>query len=289
MSGARIGIESYRRRQGFWNAVESPFVVHLVLFLAVFFVTAPLVWELLTSFKTNQAVYDLTYFPRNPTLESYHIALVERGFWRAIVNSIIISTASTVAVMALGTPAGYVFSRYRFPFDNLVFTFVLFTRLFPPIGLVVPYYRIMGLAGLLNTRVGIVVANVYLWLPLVVYIMRNFFITIPKELDEAARVDGCTKLQAFRHVVFPVVLPGFAAGTILTFLYSWREFLFAFTVSTDLSSMTIPVATYLFVGDTSIQWASMAAAAVVATIPSALVVFFFQRYIVVGLTGGLKR
>jgi multiple sugar transport system permease protein len=142
--------------------------------------------------------------------------------------------------------------------------------------------------GLLNTKLGIVIANVYLWLPLVIYIMRNFFITIPRDLDEAARVDGCTKIQAFVHIVLPIVMPGIAAGTILTFLYSWREFLFAFTVSTDLTSMTIPVSTFLFVGDTSIQWASMAAAAVVATIPSALVVFFFQRYIVVGLTGGLK-
>ena len=283
------GLGSYRRRQRVWNALESPYVVHFLLFLAVLFIVMPLVWELLTSLKTNDAVYNLTYLPRNPTLESYYVALFDRGFWRAVVNSAIISTASTVVVMALGTPAGYVFSRYRFPFDNAVFTFVLFTRLFPPIGLVVPYYRTMSTSGLLNTKVGIVIANVYLWLPLVVYVMRNFFITIPRELDEAARIDGCTKLQAFRHVVFPVVLPGFAAGTILTFLYSWREFLFAFTVSTDLNSMTIPVATFLFVGDTSIQWASMAAAAVVATIPTAAVVFFFQRYIVVGLTGGLKR
>ena len=283
------GLERYRRRQRVWDALESPYVVHLVLFLAVFFIVTPLVWELITSFKTNRAVYDLTYLPRNPTLESYHTALIERGYWRAVVNSVIIASASTVVVMALGVPAGYVFSRYRFRFDNLVFTFVLFTRLFPPIGLVVPYFRIMNVFGLINTRTGIVLANVYLWLPLVVYIMRNFFITIPRELDEAAMIDGCTKVQAFRYAVLPVVMPGVAAGTILTFLYSWREFLFAFTVATDLSSMTIPVATFLFVGDTSIEWASMAAAAVVATIPSAIVVFFFQRYIVVGLTGGLKR
>ncbi|WP_115863064.1 carbohydrate ABC transporter permease [Halorussus litoreus] len=287
MSG-RTGLDRYRREQRLGDALESPYVVHLVLFLAVLFIVAPLVWELLTSLKTNDAVYNFNYFPRNPTLESYYIALFERGYWRAVVNSIIISSASTVVVMLLGVPAGYAFSRYRFPFDNLVFVFILFTRLFPPIGLVVPYYRIMTEFGLLNTKLGIVIANVYLWLPLVVYIMRNFFITIPHDLDEAALVDGCTKIQAFRHVILPVVMPGIAAGTILTFLYSWREFLFAFTVSTDLNSMTIPVSTFLFVGDTSVQWASMAAAAVVATIPSALVVFFFQRYIVVGLTGGLK-
>jgi multiple sugar transport system permease protein len=283
-----FGIEQYRRRQRFWHVVESPYVVHLVLFAAVFFIVSPLVWELLTSLKTQEQVFQLTYLPTDPTLEPYRRALFDRGFWRAVVNSVIVAGASTAIVMVLGMPAGYVFSRFRFPFDNAVFTFVLFTRLFPPIGLVTPYYRIMTFGGLVNTRIGIIMANVYLWLPLVIYIMRNFFITIPTALDEAARVDGCTKVQAFRHIVFPVVLPGFAAGTILTFLYSWREFLFAFTVSADLTSMTIPVATFLFVGDTSIDWPAMAAAAIVALIPSVLVVLFFQRYIVVGLTGGIK-
>ena len=288
MAGANSTLDRYRRRQRVWNLLESRAVVHLVLFVAVFFIVAPLVWQLVTSFKTQEGVLALTYLPRDPTLAAYERALLDRGFWRALVNSAIVASASTVIVMLLGTPAGYVFSRFRFPFDNAVFVFVLFMRLFPPIGLVTPYYQIMTTFGLLNTKIGIIIANVYLWLPLVIYIMRNFFITIPQALDEAARVDGCTKVQAFRHVVFPVVLPGFAAGTILTFLYSWREFLFAFTVSTDLDSMTIPVATFLFVGDVSIDWAAMAAAAIVSVIPSALVVIFFQRYIVVGLTGGLK-
>ena len=288
MAGANSTLDRYRRRQRVWNLLESRAVVHLVLFVAVFFIIAPLVWQLVTSFKTQEGVLALTYLPRDPTLAAYERALLDRGFWRAVVNSAIVASASTVIVMLLGTPAGYVFSRFRFPFDNAVFVFVLFMRLFPPIGLVTPYYQIMTTFGLLNTKIGIIIANVYLWLPLVIYIMRNFFITIPQALDEAARVDGCTKVQAFRHVVFPVVLPGFAAGTILTFLYSWREFLFAFTVSTDLDSMTIPVATFLFVGDVSIDWAAMAAAAIVSVIPSALVVIFFQRYIVVGLTGGLK-
>jgi multiple sugar transport system permease protein len=288
MAGADFTVEQYRRRQQFWNLLESRYVIHLVLFLTVFFIISPLVWQLVTSFKTREGVLALTYLPLEPTLAAYERALIDRGFWRAVVNSIIIASVSTTIVMILGTPAGYVFSRFRFPFDNAVFVFVLFTRLFPPIGLVTPYYRIMTTFGLLNTKTGIVIANVYLWLPLVIYIMRNFFITIPQALDEAARVDGCTKIQAFRHVVFPVVLPGFAAGTILTFLYSWREFLFAFTVSTDLNSMTIPVATFLFVGDAGIDWGAMAAAAIVAVIPSALVVIFFQRYIVVGLTGGMK-
>ena len=285
---ADFGIEKFRRRQRIWSFVESPYVVHLVLFFAVLFAVLPLVWMAITSFKTQEAVYQLTYLPIDWTLAPYRRALFVRGFWHAVVNSVIIASVSTAIVMVLGTPAGYVFSRFRFPYDNALFIFVLFTRLFPPIGLVTPYYQIMTDLGLINTKIGIIIANVYLWLPLVIYIMRNFFITIPQDLDEAARVDGCTKVQAFWHVVLPVVMPGIAAGTILTFLYSWREFLFAFTVSTDLRSMTIPVATFLFVGDVSIDWPAMAAAAIVAVIPSALIVLFFQRYIVTGLSGGLK-
>lgn len=285
---ANYGIRKFRRRQRVWSFVESPYVVHLVLFFAVLFAVMPLVWMALTSLKTQDAIYQLTYLPTEWTIDPYIRALFTRGFWHAVVNSVVIAGVSTVIVIGLGTPAGYVFSRFRFPFDNAVFVFVLFTRLFPPIGLVTPYYQIMSNFGLVNTKLGIIIANVYLWLPLVIYIMRNFFITIPQDLDEAARVDGCTKVQAFWHIVLPIVMPGIAAGTILTFLYSWREFLFAFTVSTDLQSMTIPVATFLFVGDVSIDWPAMAAAAIVAVIPSALVVLFFQRYIVRGLSGGIK-
>lgn len=288
MSQGQFGIEQYRRRQKIWSIIESPYVVHLVLFCAVFFIVTPLLWMGITSFKTQQAVYQMTYLPTDWTIQPYIRALFVRGFWQAVVNSVIVASVSTVIVVVIGTPAGYVFSRFRFPFDNAVFTFVLFTRLFPPIGLVTPYYQIISDMGLTNSKVGIIIANIYLWLPLVIYIMRNFFITIPQDLDEAARVDGCTKVQAFWHIILPVVKPGLAAGTILTFLYSWREFLFAFTVATDLQSMTIPVATFLFVGDVSTDWPAMAAAAVIAIIPSALVVLFFQRYIVTGLSGGLK-
>jgi len=113
-----------------------------------------------------------------------------------------------------------------------------------------------------------------------IYIMRNFFMSILQDLDESARVDGCTQLQAFRKIGLPLALPGVAACSILTFLYSWREFLFSLIVTTDLTSMPISVAVYQFVGDVSVQWASLAAASVVAIIPTILVVVFFQRYIV---------
>ena len=280
---------SYETRQRVWDVIEGPMIVHLVLGLSVFIVISPLLWELLTSFKTNEAVYNLNFIPADPTLSSYYDVLIARGYWKAMLNSIIISSTTTVIVILLSVPAGYAFSRFRFPFDNLIFIGVLFSRLFPPIGLIVPYYQIMTSLGLLNTLPGVIVAQVYLWLPLMVYIMRNFFISIPQALDESARVDGCTRLQAFKHVVLPLAKPGIAACAILTFLYSWREFLFSLIVTRNLDAQPISVAVYRFVGDVSVSWASLAAACVLALIPTAIVVFTFQRYIVSGLTAGALK
>ncbi|MFC6613933.1 carbohydrate ABC transporter permease [Halopenitus salinus] len=280
---------SYDKRQGFWDVLESPKVIHLVLALAVITVIVPIFWEVLTSLKTNEAVYNLNYIPREPTLSSYYQVLIGESYWRAVVNSLIISSTTTVVVITLAVPAGYAFSRYRFRGDNILFIGVLFSRLFPPIGLIVPYYQIMAWLGLLNSLPGIIIAQIYLWLPLMIYIMRNFFMSIPQDLDESARVDGCTQLQAFRKIALPLALPGVAACSILTFLYSWREFLFSLIITTDLSSMPISVAVYQFVGDVSVQWASLAAASVIAIIPTILVVIFFQRYIVSGLTAGALK
>ncbi|WP_227355972.1 MULTISPECIES: carbohydrate ABC transporter permease [Haladaptatus] len=280
---------NYETRQRFWDIIESKYVVHLVLGLAVLTVIVPLFWEFLTSLKTNDAVYNMSYIPQNPTLSTYYNVLVQQNYWKALLNSIIISSTTTAIVMVLATPAGYAFSRFRFPGDNIIFIGVLFSRLFPPIGLIVPYYQIMAWLGLLNSLPGIIIAQVYLWLPLMIYIMRNFFMSIPSDLDESARVDGCTKFQAFRKIALPLAAPGIAACSILTFLYSWREFLFSLIVTTDLASMPISVAVYKFVGDVSVQWAGLAAASMVAIVPTIIIVMFFQRYIVSGLTAGALK
>jgi multiple sugar transport system permease protein len=280
---------SYETRQRVFDVLEGPYVVHLVAIIAALTVVVPLLWALLTSFKANEAVYSLTYFPRDPTLDSYYNVLVTQNYWRAVVNTFVIAGTTTVIVMLLATPAGYAFSRFRFPFDNAVFIAVIFSRLFPPIGLIIPYFELMAWLNLLNTLQGVILANVYLWLPLMIYIMRNFFISIPEELDESALVDGCTRFQAFLKVGVPLARPGIAACAILTFLYSWREFLFGLMVSRDLSSMPLSVAVFKFVGDVSIYWASLSAAAIVSIIPTIAVVVFFQQYIVSGLTSGALK
>ena len=280
---------SYESRQTFWNVVEGPYVVHAVLVLTVLSILVPIAWMTLTSFKTPNGVFSPTYLPQELTSQAYETVLIREGYWRALLNSAIISTTTTIVVMVLAIPAGYAFSRFRFRFDNAIFIGVIFSRLFPPIGIIIPYFQGLAAFRLLNSRSGIILAQVYLWLPLMIYIMRNFFISIPKEIDESALVDGCTQLQAFRKVVLPLAMPGVAAVGILTFLYSWREFLFSFMISNTLASRPISVAVYDFVGEVNISWDQMAAAAVLAIIPTIFVVLFFQQYIVTGLTAGAMK
>ena len=280
---------SYETRQTFWNVVEGPYVVHAVLVLTVLTILVPIFWMALTSFKTPNGVFSPTYLPQELTFEAYREVVIREQYWRALLNSAVISTSTTVIVMVLAIPAGYAFSRFRFRFDNAIFIGVIFSRLFPPIGIIIPYFQGLAAFGLLNSRPGIILAQVYLWLPLMIYIMRNFFISIPKEIDESALVDGCTQIQAFRKIVLPLAMPGVAAVGILTFLYSWREFLFSFMISNTLASRPISVAVYDFVGEVNISWEQMAAAAVLAIVPALLVVLFFQRYIVSGLTAGAMK
>lgn len=280
---------SYHRQEQLSEILESPYVVHLFLSFAVFMTIAPILWAFVTSIATNEAVYTMGYFPDNPTLQTYYGVLIQQEFWKAIRNSLIISIATTFFVLLFATPAGYAFSRYRFTGDSLLFIAIIGARIFPPIGYAVPFYELANKFGLTNQFSGIILAEVFLWLPLMIYILRNFFLSVPASLEESALIDGCTEFQSFRKIAVPLAMPGIAAAGILTFLYTWREFLFAFLLTADLSTMPVSVAAYRTLGDVNVAWASMAAASVLAIIPSILIVVFFQQYIVSGLTAGAMK
>lgn len=280
---------SYSRQEQIAALLESPYIVHLFLAFAVFMTLAPIFWAFLTSLSLDGNVHSMGYFPNNPTLETYYSVLIAQEFWKAIRNSLIISISTTLLVLLFATPAGYAFSRYRFRGDTLLFIAIIGARIFPPIGYAVPFYELASKFGLPNTLYGIILAEVFLWLPLMIYVLRNFFLSIPKSLEESALIDGCTEFQSFRKIAVPLARPGIAAAGILTFLYTWREFLFAFLMSSDLSTMPVSVAAYRTLGDVNIAWASMAAASIVAIIPSILIVVFFQKHIVSGLTTGAMK
>lgn len=281
---------SYSTRQRFWDVIEGPYVVHLFLVVGVIIIIAPIVWTVITSLQTNQSARIVdTYLPSELTLDTLYNVLINAEYWKAIYNTVLIASAATIVVLILGVPAGYIFSRYRFPFDSYIFLAIIAARMFPPIGLLVPYFEIIANLGLLDTKIGIIFANIYLWLPLVIYMMRNFFMSIPKELDESARIDGCTKFQSFRKISLPLAAPGIAASAILTFLFTWREFLFALTVSSSRETTPVSVAAFRYLGDSTILWADLSAAAVLAILPPILVIVFFHRYIISGLTSGAMK
>lgn len=258
------------------------------LTLACLIVAFPIFWVLSSSLKISDDIYQFpqTILPHHPSLESYKVIWTERAFGFAVVNSLIIALSTTLIVMTLGTLAAYGFSRLRFPFDDYIFAGILGVRLLPPIGLLVPFYKTFSTLGLLDHKFALILAYTYLNLPLVVWLMRNYFVSVPKELDEIAKIDGCTQLQAFRKVIIPCVAPGVAASSILAFLFSWNEFLIALTLTTTTQSRTVPVAAALFVGDVHVWWNHISAASFVVIIPAIIFIGLFQKYIVSGLTAG---
>lgn len=262
-------------------------LIHIFLVMVILYILMPLGWTFISSIKSIEEIHSFpqTFLPKKTVFQNYAELWLKEGADKATYNSIIIALATTVVVTIGSTLAGYGFSRYHFKFDNLVFAGILGLRLIPPVTMLIPLFRIFQALRLLDTRIAIIISHIYLNLPIMIWIMRNFFVNIPKEIDEVARVDGCTKFGAFRKVIIPLALPGVATVSVLTFLFSWREFLFAFTISTQ-NAVTAPVAAQLWIGDVLVWWNFLSASGIIAAAPALIFVLFFQRYITSGLTRG---
>ncbi len=281
----------YNAVQSVAKALQSKYVVFGVLTLAVLYFTFPIYWTFASSIKTMEGIHT---FPPNlipqqltdPIWKNYVEMWTERGFNQFTLNSLTVAVSTTVIVMIFGTLGGYGFSRFRFPYDDYVFIGILGARLLPPIGMLIPFYRLFGELQLLDTRIALITVYTYMNLPLVIWLMRNFFISIPSDLDEAAYIDGATRFQTFKDVILPLAKPGIAASAILVFLFSWREFLFALALTLSPSAKTLPVGAMMMVEDVVVIWNFLAVAGFLAMIPALLFVIIFQRHIVSGLTAG---
>jgi multiple sugar transport system permease protein len=268
--------------------------VFLMLLILIIFFVFPIYWTFASSIKTLVGIHAFPpeLIPREliePVYKNYTDLWTIRSFNYFTVNSLIVALTTTVIVVIFGTLAGYGFSRFRFRYDNYVFIGILAARLLPPIGMLVPFYQLFAELGLINSRIALVMVYTYLNLPLVVWLMRNYFISIPGDIDEAAYVDGATRFQTFKDVILPLAKPGVAAVAILTFLFSWREFLFALVLTFTNDSITLPVGAMMMVEDVVILWNYLAAAGAIAMVPALLFVVLFQRHIVSGLTAGAVK
>jgi len=262
-----------------------------IVALALVAILGPFAWILTASFKTQIAIY-AGQFPFTPTLSNYADVLFGRrsDFAANIGNSVLVALVSTAAVLVVGTLAAHSLRRFRWPtwVSAGFLGWTLVFHMVPVLTLLGPWYIAFRDLGLYDTRAALVLTHVTINLPMTVWLMSAFLREIPPEIEEAARVDGCTPLDAFLRIVLPLALPGLIAAGILAFVFSWNEFPIALSL-TSRQTATVPVAIARFAQQYETQHAQMAAASVISTIPAVLLMFFGQRFIVRGLTLGAVK
>lgn len=258
----------------------------VALAVVVILFIAPLAWMLIASFKTNVDIYDASKtILFTPTLENYANVLSRNNYFVFIFNSFWVAFASTVLSLILGVPAAYAMSRFTMHRSAMV---VLMARIIPGVSLLVPWYFIFANLRLVGGFGVLILSHMFVALPLIVYILISFFDSMPLELEEQAQVDGLTAIGAFRKISLPLSVPGLATAGILSFIFSWNNFMFALVLS-GANTKTLPVAIFNFVSYASIDWGSLMSAAVVVTVPIMVIALFTQKYIVSGLTAGATK
>ncbi len=269
---------SFARRAGWTLALAG----------AVLFCLGPFVWQLLTSLRPEEEVTSLAW-PSRVSLEAYRAVLEGRSFTRVIANSFLVASGTTLVCVALGASAAFALSKLRFPGSRALLLVALAVSMFPPIATVSPLFLLMRALGLRDSLWGLVLPYVTFALPLTIWVLTSFFDELPDELYRAARLDGCTPFQAFRHIFLPLSAPALATTALLVFISAWNEFLYALTFISSPEKRTIPVAISLFATDFKEPWGELAAASVVVTLPLVILTWVFQRRIIAGLTAGAVK
>ena len=250
----------------------------------------PVYWMAVASVSSEAALFESpSLVPVAPTLDHCRALFDERDFLVPIRNSLIVAGATTLVAIPIAALCAYALARLRMRGKTPLLALVLAVSMFPQISIVPPLYLWLRELGLLNTYPGLVLPYLTFSTPLAVWMLTGFFRQLPRDLEDAAMIDGASRLRTLRDVVLPLAAPGVASAAILTFLYSWNEFLFALSFTLGPERYTVPVAITLFRGRYQVPWGQILAAATVATVPVALVVLAFQRRIVSGLTAGATK
>ncbi len=271
------------RRAGRWSAGAAVGLLVLAIVL-------PFYWAVVASLTPEARLFAApTLVPGELTGEHYRALFATRRFWLPIRNSLVVAGTTTALAVGLGSLCAYALARLRFRGRAPLLAGVLAVSMFPQISIVSPLYLLLRALHLIDTFPGLVLPYLTFAMPLTVWLLVGYFRQLPVDLEEAARVDGASRLRAFRDVVVPLAAPGVATTAILTFVYCWNEFLFALAFTLGPERQTVPVAIALFRGQYQVPWGEVLAAAVVATAPVAALVLVFQRRVVQGLTAGAVR
>jgi trehalose/maltose transport system permease protein len=271
-----------RRRQALlWAAVV------LIMLFCLF----PFYWLINTSLKTGADLNNANVVPPSPTLKNYESIFEDSDFTTALRNSVIVAGLTTICALILGSFAGYALARLRFRFKFVLLAIILSITTFPPIAIAAPLFKIWTDAGIYDTLPGLIPPFLAFTLPLTIYVLASFFKEIPRDLEEAALVDGATHFQAFRKVVLPLAAPGLVTAGLLSFIWAWNEFLLAITLTSSPDARPVPAALAFFTGTQKFEVpiGTITAATVVVTVPLVILVLVFQKRIVAGLTAGAVK
>jgi len=251
----------------------------------------PFAWMALSSVKPLSELYTVppTWIPQNFSLDNYRTVLFNSNIPRYFLNSVVISLGATAISIVLAALTAYGFARFNFRGRNAMQASILISQLLPTATIIVPLYVLLSRFGLVNTYLGLILVYLIHTLPLYVWLLINYFRAIPYEIEEAALVDGCTRLQALWKVVFPLAAPGIFTASILVFIFAWNEFFFALIVLTSPGLQTLPVGIALFPGEYTMPWGEIAAATTIATLPLIGLTLLFQRRIIRGLSAGAVK
>jgi len=270
---------------------KTPWYMWIAVAAIVIFCLFPFYWLVSLSLKTGADLSSSSLIPPNPTLANYKSIFQNDDFVRALGNSVIISVVTTALAITVGSFCAYALARLRFKGKFWILALVLSITTFPAIAIAAPLFRLWSDIGIFNTLIGLIIPNLTFALPLTIYILVSFFKEIPKDLEEAALVDGATHFMAFRKVVVPLAAPGLATAAILCFIAVWNEFLLAITLTSSPAARPVPAAIAFFTGSTQfeIPYGTITAASVTISIPLIIMVLLFQKRIVAGLTAGAVK
>lgn len=279
------------------HSLLNRIIVYGGAFLVAFVVLAPPLWLVISSVSSARELLEVPvhWIPREPTLHRYAEVIFAGGsdaaaiFRRSILNSLILSSSVTLICVAIGSLAAYSFARMPFAGHGRLAYLLLLAYMLPPIMLVIPLYTVMGRLQLTDTIPGLAIIYCALILPFAVWIMRGYFQTIPGELEDAAMIDGSTRMGAFFKIILPLSVPGLVATALFCFLMAWEEFLIALIFTSTPAAKTIPVAIAEFTGRHSIDFGMMATGGVIAALPPIIIAFVFQRYLISGLSSGAVK
>lgn len=266
-------------------------LTYAVYALAMLFFLFPVLWVVSMSLRQSGEVltYPVQFLPRDVTLEPYVQVLQRSEMLTWVFNSLKIALLEVAGIVLVTTPAAYAFSRFDFRGKRYALFGVLLFQMISPVVIVIPLYNMMASLNMLDTHVGLILLYIGLQVPFSIWLLKSYFDTIPQGLDEAARVDGCSRLQTLVYVLLPSMAPGIAVVAIFNFVFSWAEFVMAFTVLSDSSLYTISIGLFSFQGQYSTDWRVIAAASVVAMAPLLVMFVGLQRYFVKGLVEGAVK